>query len=77
MKDFYCYSIQLKNFLKLQGLQYSRRGIHYKTKKTFWVFPPSARLDNALSSWNDYKDFMKRRETNVNTTEQTFCGDLS
>ena len=54
-KYFYCYSIQLKNFLKLQGINYAWRGRHKKSNNQFWVYPNSSTLDEALNNWNTYK----------------------
>lgn len=54
-RKFYCYSIQLKNFLKLQGLNYEYKSRHKKSSNTFWVFSSSSSLDEALEKWNTYK----------------------
>lgn len=54
-RKFYCYSIQLKNFLKLQGINYETRGRHLKSGNFFWVFPNSSSLDEALLLWDKYK----------------------
>lgn len=62
-RKFYCYSIQLKNFLKLQGINYETRGRHRKSNNQFWVYSNSSALDEALENWNKYKQtFWKEKE---------------
>jgi hypothetical protein len=66
-RKFYCYSIQLKNFLKLQGINYECRGRHSKSGNLYWVFPNSPALDEALLCWNKYKlTFWKEKRANGN-----------
>lgn len=61
-KQFYCYSIQLRNFLKLQGINYSNKGRHKKTNNQFWIYDNSKALEKALDNWNIYKNtFWKER----------------
>ena len=55
-KQFYCYSIQLRNFLKLQGINYDNRGRHKKTGYQFWIYYNSEALDRALDNWKIYKN---------------------
>lgn len=55
-RKFYCYSLGLKNFLKLQKVNYDSRGRHVKTGKYFWVYSSSEALDKALADWNIYKE---------------------
>lgn len=65
-RKFYCYSIQLKNFLKLQGVNYESRGRHRKSGNMFWVFPNSSALDTALADWERYKQtFWKEKKKDV------------
>lgn len=54
-RKFYCYSLGLKNFLKLQKLNYDSRGRHTKTGKYFWIYSSSEALDKALANWDIYK----------------------
>ena len=51
---FYCYSIKLKDWLKLSGLQYNQR-IKTKSGKYCWLFERGKELDAALSGWEKYK----------------------
>lgn len=55
---FYCYSLQLKNFLKLQGLSYVDRSLH-RNGNHYWTFEYSDRLGDALNNWNEYKKVFK------------------
>lgn len=59
-KVFYCYSIQLKNFLKLQGLRYEGKGKH-KNGNTFWTFISSDELNAALAKWTVYKAHFEKK----------------
>ena len=51
---FYCYSIKLKDWLKLSGLQYNQK-IKTKSGKYCWLFERGKELDAALSGWEKYK----------------------
>lgn len=68
-RKFYCYSIQLKNFLKLQGINYEFRGKHKKTNNWFWVFANSRELNIALEKWIRYKDYFKEGELDDPATD--------
>ena len=52
---FYCYSIRLKDFLKLQGLQFAVRGKH-PNGNYFWKVKKCSLLDEKLDLWNKYKE---------------------
>ena len=56
MKDkyFYCYSLKLKNFLKLQGINYNYEAKHINGNR-YWVFMSCDMLNKALDDWNIYK----------------------
>lgn len=52
---FYCYSYQLKNFLKLRNVPY----ITTKTVKngnTCWIYKRDAEFNKHLDAWNKYKE---------------------
>lgn len=53
-KYFYCYSLKLKNFLKLQGINYSYQSKHNNGNR-YWTFISSNELNKALNDWNKYK----------------------
>ena len=64
-KYFYCYSIQLKNFFKLQGISYESRFRHNKSGNQCWVYIEDDQLANALLDWNEYKKlFWKEKKKN-------------
>lgn len=60
-KYFYCYSIQLKNFLKLRGLTYEKRERHVNGNY-YWMFVFTPELKNELENWNRYKKIFKEGE---------------
>ena len=63
-KYFYCYSIQLKNFLKLQGISYDRRFRHNKSGNQCWVYEENELLFQPLLNWNEYKKFFWKEKKN-------------
>ena len=58
---FYCYSIKLKDWLKLSGLQYNQK-IKTKSGKYCWLFERGEELDAALSGWEKYKQIFNCKE---------------
>mgnify|MGYP007135779706 FL=1 len=52
---FYCYSYPLKEFLVKNGERYFSASIHFKTKKRYWMFKSSERLNQLLSEWRARK----------------------
>lgn len=60
-KYFYCYSLKLKNFLKLQDIRYYYEAKHSNGNR-YWIFISSDELNEALTDWNKYKQiFYKER----------------
>lgn len=53
---FYCYSIKLKDFLKMNGLRYEVRRKH-PNGNYYWTFKKSKVLDDALAGWDEYKEY--------------------
>lgn len=51
---FYCYSIKLKDWLKLNGLYFIERRQH-KNGNLYWTFEKNELLDKALTDWSKYK----------------------
>lgn len=47
-KYFFCYSIDLRTFLKTRGFNYVCTGLHPKTKRQFWLFERNERLNNDI-----------------------------
>ena len=54
-KLFYCYSCQMKDFLKSQGLSFIMKASHHKTGRPFFVFEKSEMLDRCIKMWNEIK----------------------
>ena len=54
MDYFYCYSIKLKNWLKLNGVRFVDSGKH-SNGNTYWRFSRDDKLDQALTDWKTYK----------------------
>ena len=61
MKYFYCYSLELKNFLKLQNIHYIKEEQHTNGNKC-WIFKGTDNLNHYLTIWNDYKVFINNKE---------------
>lgn len=55
---FYCYSIKLKDWLKLNGLYFINKGIH-PNGNIFWCFERNEQLDKALTDWDKYKKIFR------------------
>lgn len=45
---FYCYNPKLKNFLNLNGLTWTDRGINKKTEFPYWMFNQTERLSELI-----------------------------
>lgn len=48
---FYCYSKPLKDFLLDNGERYIIKAIHEKTKKKYWLFEGTEKLNKLLDEW--------------------------
>lgn len=58
---FYCYSYNLKNFLKLQGIFYTHQYKHTNGNR-YWVYKSSSQLNKALTKWDIYKKTFPKGE---------------
>lgn len=47
-KPFFCYSKKLKEELANHDIRYITRGVHEKTQKPYWVYPPTIELNEYL-----------------------------
>lgn len=47
-KYFYCYSVNLKDFFKRNGLSYICWSKHNKTNKKYWIFESGEEIDKLL-----------------------------
>lgn len=52
---FYCYSKPLKDFLLDNGERYIIKAIHEKTKKKYWLFEGTEKLNKLLDEWRCHK----------------------
>ncbi|WP_137743259.1 hypothetical protein [Robertmurraya siralis] len=50
-KLFYCYSKPLKEFLIENGERFITKSIHEKTRKKYWIFIGSEKLNDLLTAW--------------------------
>ena len=48
---FYCYSKPLKDFLLDTGERFITKSIHEKTKKKYWLFEGTEKLNKLLTEW--------------------------
>lgn len=53
---YYCYSIKLFHFLKVNDFYYIYKEKHHTTGKYFWVFERNVALDNALTEYSKVRD---------------------
>ncbi|MFJ1105230.1 hypothetical protein [Bacillus albus] len=58
-KTYYCYSKQLKDFLKMNNLRYATTGKH-NNGNIYWCFERGEKLDSALGKWNELKALLKQ-----------------
>lgn len=47
-----CYSIDLRNYLKSNGLKYKLVAQNPNSKNIFWVYVRDEKLDSLLSKWS-------------------------
>lgn len=47
-----CYSIDLRNYLKSNGVKYKLVAQNPNSKNIFWVYVRDERLDDLLSKWS-------------------------
>lgn len=48
---FYCYSYNLKCFLKSNGLSFITAAVNMNTHKKYWVFEGTEELNKLLDVW--------------------------
>ena len=51
-KLYCCYSMNLRNFLNSNGLRYELAALNPNSKKLFWVYIRSDKLDKLLNQWS-------------------------
>ena len=50
-KYFYCYSRPLKQYLCENGIRFITKSTHDKTKKSYWLFEGTEKLNKLLDEW--------------------------
>lgn len=66
MQYFYCYSPLLMHYLKACNLSYECEGFNEKTHSPFFKFKKTAKLDFALSGWEEFKQKQTKELENLN-----------
>jgi hypothetical protein len=51
MNYFYCYDVNLFNFLSKKGFSFITKARHYKTNDLFSMFVKTAELSLAIDEW--------------------------
>jgi hypothetical protein len=54
-KLFYCYSKRLKGFIESNGIRFETKGLHFKSKRPFYLYIVTKELDRVLKRWDKYK----------------------
>ena len=52
---FYCYSLRLFHYISAFGEKCHASKINSRSKKRYWVFKKSKRLDDIIASYNKVK----------------------
>jgi len=52
---YYCYSLNLREFLYNNGVRYKLAALNPNSKSLFWVYVKDKKLDKLLSEWSANK----------------------
>ena len=55
MKLYYCYSINLRNYLTQNGKAYILCALNPNSYKRFWVYEKDEKLNTLLNEWSSVK----------------------
>ena len=55
VKLYCCYSLPLRNYLMKNGMKYNLAALNPNSKKLFWVYIKSEKLDELLNRWSTNK----------------------
>ena len=47
-----CYSLPLRNYLRNNGVKYKLSALNPNSKKLFWVYVKTDKLDELLDKWS-------------------------
>ena len=51
-KLYCCYSLNLRNYLYENGLKYELAALNPNSKKLFWIYIKTKKLDELLTKWS-------------------------
>lgn len=54
-KLYCCYSLNLRNYLNTNGLNYEICALNPNNNKIFWVYIKNKKLDSLLNKWTSNK----------------------
>ena len=49
---YYCYSLNLRNYLRDNGVKYKMAALNPNSKKLFWVYVKDEKLNMLLNEWS-------------------------
>lgn len=52
VKLYTCYSLPLRNYLKKNDVKYELAALNPNSKKLFWVYIKTNKLDKLLNEWS-------------------------
>lgn len=52
VKLYTCYSLPLRNYLKKNEVKYELAALNPNSKKLFWVYIKTKKLDKLLNEWS-------------------------
>ena len=52
---YFCYSLNLRNFLYKNGLRYKLAALNPNSNELFWVYIKDKKLDELLTEWSSAK----------------------
>jgi hypothetical protein len=55
MELYYCYSLNLRNYLYKNGLRYKLCALNPNSYKRFWVYVKDEKLNMLLNEWSSTK----------------------
>lgn len=53
VKLYYCYSLNLRNYLRDNGVKYKLCALNPNSQKRFWIYIKDKKLDVLLDKWTN------------------------
>jgi hypothetical protein len=53
VKLYYCYSLNLRNYLRDNGVKYKLCALNPNSQKRFWIYIKDKNLDILLDKWSN------------------------